>query len=80
MGRRGEGGWGGAPSAMKRTFLPSWEHIWRPPLIELDRSTLALIDFNLKFVQTVGAQPESEVGLVCTEVGRLERFNIWNEF
>lgn len=38
---------------MKHTFLPSWEHIWRPPLIELDQSALALIDFNLKFVQTV---------------------------
>lgn len=58
---------------MKRTFLPSWERIWRPPLIELDRSTPAVIDVNLKFVQTVDfgidGRPAGEYSLACLHRG-----------
>lgn len=45
----------GASSAMKYTFLPSYKHILGV-LIELYQSTLPLIDFNLKFVQTVDTE------------------------
>lgn len=78
-----EDGWGGAPSAMKRTFLPSWEHIRRPPLIELDQSTPALIDFNLKFVQTVDFgidwRPAGEYSLACLHRGGTAE-TVGNEF